>query len=299
LYNKIYHVAVMMNPFLRKILVVILGGISLLVLIYLIASLGGLILQPAKPFAYIENSKDISIALHPNWNGLIYIFYIVAALLVVLIFLLPPDQRKRLLIGLARLAIIGLVIYFLFSQLGSGGTPGPRSEPTDQYYRIKTPGPTVTPAPGVTPAVYIPPGIPPWTSYLAGLLILGIIAGGWGWMAWRGSKKKAPYQSLAEIARSALSEIDEGKDWGDAILNAYHRMNGAVAHWRGIHRQAGMTPAEFADFLTSAQLPGEAVRRLTSLFERVRYGSKSSTKADIKEAVECLTAIMNYCQETR
>jgi hypothetical protein len=291
--------AVMMNPFRRKILVVILGGISLLVLIYLIASLGGLILQPAKPFAYIENSKDISIALRPNWNGLIYIFYIVVALLVVLFFLLPPDQKKRLLIGLARFAIIGLVIYLIFSQLGSGGTPGPRPEPTDQFYRMKTPGPSATPAPGVTPAVYTPPGIPLWTSYLAGLLILVVIAGGWGWMAWRGSRKKAPYQSLAEIARSALSEIDDGKDWGDAILNAYHRMTNAVAHWRGIHRQAAMTPAEFAAFLTSAQLPGEAVRRLTSLFEQVRYGSKSSTQADIKEAVECLTAIMNYCQETR
>jgi len=288
-----------MNPFRRKILVVILGGISLLVLIYLIASLGGLILQPAKPFAYIENSKDISIALRPNWNGLIYIFYIVVALLVVLFFLLPPDQKKRLLIGLARFAIIGLVIYLIFSQLGSGGTPGPRPEPTDQFYRMKTPGPSATPAPGVTPAVYTPPGIPLWTSYLAGLLILVVIAGGWGWMAWRGSRKKAPYQSLAEIARSALSEIDDGKDWGDAILNAYHRMTNAVAHWRGIHRQAAMTPAEFAAFLTSAQLPGEAVRRLTSLFEQVRYGSKSSTQADIKEAVECLTAIMNYCQETR
>jgi hypothetical protein len=291
--------AVMMNPFRRKILVVILGGISLLVLIYLIASLGGLILQPAKPFAYIENSKDISIALRPNWNGLIYIFYIVVALLVVLFFLLPPDQKKRLLIGLARFAIIGLVIYLIFSQLGSGGTPGPRPEPTDQFYRMKTPGPSATPAPCVTPAVYTPPGIPLWTSYLAGLLILVVIAGGWGWMAWRGSRKKAPYQSLAEIARSALSEIDDGKDWGDAILNAYHRMTNAVAHWRGIHRQAAMTPAEFAAFLTSAQLPGEAVRRLTSLFEQVRYGSKSSTQADIKEAVECLTAIMNYCQETR
>lgn len=288
-----------MNPFRRKILVVILGGISLLVLIYLIASLGGLILQPAKPFAYIENSKDISIALRPNWNGLIYIFYIVVALLVVLFFLLPPDQKKRLLIGLARFAIIGLVIYLIFSQLGSGGTPGPRPEPTDQFYRMKTPGPSATPAPCVTPAVYTPPGIPLWTSYLAGLLILVVIAGGWGWMAWRGSRKKAPYQSLAEIARSALSEIDDGKDWGDAILNAYHRMTNAVAHWRGIHRQAAMTPAEFAAFLTSAQLPGEAVRRLTSLFEQVRYGSKSSTQADIKEAVECLTAIMNYCQETR
>lgn len=289
----------MKNPFRIKIFVVIMGGISLLVLIYLITSLGGLTLQPAKPFAYIENSKDISIALHPNWNGLIYIIYFAVALLVVLFFLLPPDQRKKLLIGLARFAIIGLIIYLLFSQLGSGETPGPRPAPTDQFYRIRTPGPTITPAPGVTPAVYTPPGIPPWTSYLAGLLILLVVAGGWGWVAWRASKKKAPYQALAEIARSALSEIDEGKDWGDAILNAYHRMNDAVAHWRGIHRQAAMTPAEFADFLTSAQLPSEAVRRLTLLFEQVRYGSKSSTQADIKEAVECLTAIMNHCQETK
>jgi len=289
----------MKKPFGSKISILILGGISILVLIYLIASLSGLVLQPAKPFAYIENSVDIPIGARPNWNGLIYLIYIAVALLVVLFFLLPPDQKKKLLLGLARLAIIGLLIFILFSRLGPGQTPGPRQNPTDQFYRIRTPGPTATPPPGNPPAVYTPPGIPPWTSYLVTLLILVVIAGGWGWMVWRTRKNRAPYQELAEIARSALAEIDEGKDWGNAILNAYHRMNHAVGMWHGIHRQAGMTPAEFADFLSAAQLPSEAVRRLTLLFEQVRYGSKRSTQAEIQEAVECLTAIMNYCQEAK
>jgi hypothetical protein len=282
-----------------KTSVLILGAISILVLIYLIASLSGLILQPAKPFAYIENSVDIPIGTRPNWNGLIYFIYVAVALLVVLFFLLPSDQKKKYLLGLSRLAVVGLLIFILFSRLGSGQPSVPRPNPTDQFFRIWTPGPSSTPSSEIIPSIFTPPGIPPWTSYFVTLMILVVIAGGWGWMVWRTRKKKAPYQELAEIARSALADIEEGKDWGNAILNAYHRMNHAVAIWRGIHRQASMTPAEFADFLTSAQLPSQAVRRLTLLFEQVRYGSKPTTQAEIQEAVECLTAIMNYCQEAK
>ena len=160
-------------------------------------------------------------------------------------------------------------------------------------------GPTSTPWPEVTPSVFIPPQVSSWTSYLVALIILLAVAGVWGWLVWRKRKIGAPYDALAEIAQSALDDIQAGKDWGDAILNSYYRMNRAVADWRGIRRRESMTPAEFADYLVSTHLPRAAVYRLTALFERVRYGDKTSTRKDIQEAVDCLTAIVDYCQEAK
>jgi hypothetical protein len=45
-------------------------------------------------------------------------------------------------------------------------------------------------------------------------------------------------------------------------------------------------------------LPGDAVQRLTRLFEAVRYGGYRSGRKDVNEAVACLTSILNYCGET-
>lgn len=58
-----------------------------------------------------------------------------------------------------------------------------------------------------------------------------------------------------------------------------------------------MTPGEFALRLEQSGLPGDAVRRLTRLFERVRYGNQKAGLKDTNEAVACLTAILQYCGE--
>ena len=151
--------------------------------------------------------------------------------------------------------------------------------------------------PAVTPSVFVPPQVSSWTSYFVALGILLVVTAVWAWIIWRRRKKGAPYDALAEIARSTLDDIEAGRDWGDAILNSYFRMTRVVSEWRGIRRGLSMTPAEFADYLVSVHLPGEAVYPLTSLFERVRYGDKHSTRKDIQEAVDCLNSILDYCRE--
>ena len=74
-------------------------------------------------------------------------------------------------------------------------------------------------------------------------------------------------------------------------------MSDAVSRNRGLFRAKAMTPAEFARRLERAGLPGDAVRRLTRLFEAVRYGGRKSSQKEINEAVSCLTAILHYCGE--
>ncbi len=240
-------------------------------------------------------------------SGLVGIVFVVAALavgMVIVFFLLPADQRKKFIRRLAQFAVAGVIIFLILGKINTGVPVEPDQAEQSGYIAI-TPTPTgflyifVTPEPTITPAEYIQPQIPDWTSYLVAFIILLLAAGAGGYWIWYTRKNSAPYQQLASIAQSALDDIDAGRDWGDAIVDSYFRMNKAVAEWLGLRRKTSMTPAEFADSLISAHLPADAVLRLTSLFERIRYGGKKSNRRDIREAVECLTAILKYCKESR
>jgi len=279
-----------------KTAILIMGGLSILVIIFLIASLGDLVLKPARPFTFFQETKETLPGSPPTWNGIGYLIFFLVALVIILTFFLPPDLRKKFLWRLVRLIVAGTLVFVLFSRFGLGVKIQQPQETPGEVSGNRSSLPTETTKTTVIPSVFTPPQISSWTSYLVALGLLLVLAGVWVLLVWRKRKKVAPYDALAEIARSALDDIEAGRDWGDTILNSYQRMNKAVADWRGIHRQVGRTPAEFAGDLASAHLPGEAVDRLTVLFERVRYGDKKSTPEDIREAVDCLTAILEYCQ---
>jgi hypothetical protein len=104
-------------------------------------------------------------------------------------------------------------------------------------------------------------------------------------------------QALARIARSSLRDLSDGRETTDVIMNCYFRMSDVVWDKRNLQRGPGMTPAEFASRLEEAGLPGDAVRRLTRLFESVRYGDRKAGPKDVNEAVACLTTILQYCEE--
>jgi hypothetical protein len=289
-----------MKKFLgNKTVILVLGGMSILVIIILIASLGGLELKPAKPFNYIQGNVPLSPGGFPAWNGLVYVIVIFLVLMVCLFILLPPDQRKKFLIMLGWLVLAGLIIFLVVFRINLGKPFQAPQETQNEEVITLVPGPTDTMVPVVTPSVFTPPQVSTWTSYFIALGILLVTAILGGWVLWRRGKKGTPYDALAEIARSTLDDIEAGRDLGDAILNAYFRMTSVVANWRGLRRGLSMTPGEFADYLVSTHLPEEAVYRLTGLFERVRYGDKRSTAKDIHEAVECLTTILDYCREAK
>jgi len=72
-----------------------------------------------------------------------------------------------------------------------------------------------------------------------------------------------------------------------------------VREQRGISRDSAKTTTEFAADLEGAGLPGEDVRRLTRLFESVRYGAKLTGEDEEREAVAALTAIARACRGVR
>ncbi len=289
-----------MRKFLgSKTAVLIFGGVSILFIIILIASLGGLEFKPAKPFAYVQERASSPPGSLPSWNGFAFLIAGFLVLFVLLIILLPSDQRKKFLTRLGWLVLACVIIALIAYRINLGNSINPMQENPTEVIITNVPASTATIAPVINPSIFVPPRVSSWTSYFVALGLLLIIVLLWGWTLWRRRNKGAPYVELADIARSTLDDIQAGRDWGDAILNSYYRMTGVISGWRGIRRGLGTTPREFADYLVSIHLPGGAVYPLTALFERVRYGDKHSTSKDIQEAVDCLTAILDYCREPK
>ena len=75
------------------------------------------------------------------------------------------------------------------------------------------------------------------------------------------------------------------------MMNSYRQMTQILAQEKGVHRAKEMTPREFEQHLADAGLGDEHIRRLTRLFESVRYGSNTPTREEEGEAVSCLNAI--------
>ena len=217
-------------------------------------------------------------------------------LLALVSVLLSPEGRKRLFRFLIRMAFTFWALYFLFSRYPEmfdflnpelqGNAPRP---------------PNVAEGGNIPPPVFSPPQETPLLTYAVSLLIiLGLLFLMWRfYRAWRimNQHPAKTLQDLARIARSSLRELSDGRETTNVIMNCYFRMSDVVSDRKNLQRGASMTPAEFAVRLEESGLPGEAVRRLTRLFERVRYGDQKTGPKDVNEAVACLTTILQYCGE--
>jgi hypothetical protein len=290
----------MKNILARKALVVILGGCVILAVAILAAGISTLKFKPAGSFGFEQPSPPPQSAssarpLTVEDESLLIPVLLFAAVCLVLFVRLTPQQRKKVLVAFVRLAVFLVVIGVLVNRIRIQ-----RSQVTnDGVIENLQPGGSLPASPGAAPQAFSPPSLPPWMIYLASLTFL-LVSGGliwWGYRLYRRKNTAPPLDELARIARSALNEIQSGVDWEDAVIQCYLRMNAAASIRRSLVRQIAETPTEFVKQLESAGLPGAAVRRLTVLFERVRYGAKKTTQEDKNEAVACLTAILHACGE--
>jgi hypothetical protein len=225
----------------------------------------------------------------PLWKQII-VWGLVGLLVVLIALLLSPEMRRRLLRILIRVAVTAWALYFLIKRgiIGPNLFGGGEAPPSQD---------TVVPLP-----VFEPPQVSPTFSYLISFaiallwfLILWILYRGWKRYVSLNTKK--PLDEIAKIARSSLNDLTSGRNSSDVIINCYLRMSDVVSSTRHLYRNTAMTPHEFALHLEQAGLPGDAVTRLTRLFEGVRYGNRKSGPQDINEAVSCLKTILHYCGE--
>ena len=223
------------------------------------------------------------------------VFTLILCMVVLIGALLSPELRKRLFLIMIRVGLTYWAIYILFTRYREF-LPGMR---LDLLGAERVPGATSS---GEPLPQFTPPQSISLTSYLIsfGIAILLVIVARRVYAAWKemnASDAEPSFKKIAGIARASLREISSGRDSTDVIINCYFRMSDVVAEKRNLNRSVAMTPNEFASRLEQAGFPGDAVRRLTRLFEKVRYGGHRTDSSAVNEAVACLTTILHYCGE--
>jgi len=290
--------------FQRKLWTVILSAVALTALTILSIGLKDLTFRPALQFQQREEEQSQLPDLKDVIDKILAIPFqthlmMWAALLLIMVligFLLSPELRKQFLQAFLRTAPMILILIYLLQNDKLPFLKNLQIAPVPNGNLTNTNLPA--------PPVFQPPQISPFLSYVISLsialLFIGIVIIVNRW--WENQKQlQADTHSLddiALIARSSLDDISRGKDWENVIVNCYARMSEVASARRGLHRHESMTPGEFASYLENVGMPSNAIRRLTRLFESVRYGALKSTQKENDEAVNCLTAILHYCGET-
>jgi len=265
----------------------------------LAASLHDVQFEPAHPFAAAVGSGpllslprlEIS-AQTPLWKILLLWLAFVLNL-ILFFFLLSPEARKRIIRQVVSFAvgILALLIALRYRMI---------QLPEIAANSVEETGAGI-PQLGSTPefADFQPPHVPAWMTYAVSLVILwAVILGAWFlYRRWQrlNSRRNASLETLANIARTSLRDLGQGREWGDVVIETYARMSDTVSSQRGLSRAVASTPREFAGRLAAAGLPPDSVDRLTRLFESVRYGGHSSTEREMREAVACLESVVRAC----
>jgi len=281
------------TPQFKRAFVIALAGFGILTLVVLAASLQNLELKPAEAF-FSNESQQPGLSsgfdeFFDNLNTLSAqeVFLLVGGLLVlfaIVLVMLSPEARKRLIKTVLRIALTAWAILWAMEKFRPSG-----------LFEVESQAAIAEDAPQVivTPPPYTPPVIPSWAIYLTSLLVILAFAGVGFWLYRLLRPPRHQLRDIARAARTALKDISAGRDWDDSVIQCYARMSEAVSEKRGLQRQQTMTPSEFATRLEQAGLPSDPVRRLTRLFEKVRYGERKSSQEDVNEAVSCLRAILH------
>lgn len=97
--------------------------------------------------------------------------------------------------------------------------------------------------------------------------------------------------NIPEIAARAVLDLEKGVDLTDIVLRCYRDMCAILQ--QKVTLRPEMTAREFAQHLEEAGVCVEEVRRLTGLFEKVRYGRWVANSKERTEALSLLQAIRN------
>ncbi len=230
-----------------------------------------------------EQEKPASLDV---WDVLFRIFFWILLPIAVIYYVVSAIVSTE-----GRLRALAVVVAFLLLMALVAILGGLPNEPVE-----------VTPTPladeqGTPPDLAIAQAeSPDWFVWAVSIVLAVLVVGG-GWLLYRRWRRPVsrPLKELAQQAQEAIGEVRAGVSLTDVIKRAYLEMTRILSETRGIQRKAYMTPREFEQRLHEVGLPREHVHRLTQLFERVRYGSKTPGLAEEREAIACLSAIVDAC----
>jgi hypothetical protein len=142
------------------------------------------------------------------------------------------------------------------------------------------------------------PNPPWWLVLIVSLGLSALILGGSLFLWRRYRRRSSPLELVAAEARKTIDELRGGADLKEGVIRCYFEMNRVLKEQRGLKRQRAWTTREFENYLNEIGLPDPHIRRLTRLFEKVRYGAKNLTNVEDREAIACLSAIVRACEGT-
>ncbi|MFO7916953.1 MAG: DUF4129 domain-containing protein [Anaerolineae bacterium] len=287
----------------------LLLGTAITAIALLGMSLSSLELRPGEPLILPEQMRRMERGrgeIPPMPGGdVIYVmlrvtFILTIALLpfAIIYCIISPKARKRVLASVITLLAICSLLMLLRPSLNDIEEEiqlpdeAPERMPEGA---LSAPGAefTADPSPGLILAVNIALAL-----LLAAAIVIVI------WFIWqytypsrstRTAEETSPLKHLAQEAQETIQAVRAGADLNDVVTRCYVEMIQILREQRGIHRQHAMTPREFEIHLKEMGLPAEQTRRLTRLFERVRYGDKRPSKQQEDEAIASLNAIVEFC----
>jgi hypothetical protein len=217
----------------------------------------------------------------PSVGFLLPLFWVL--LIASILYALVSPRFRR---SVFRAFIMILVLLFLLNRIPQNqeaeGEPGP----SGGLAGIDV-GDVTMPEP---PAFVTDP--PNWFLIAINAFLVLLLVGGL-WLAWRVWRRPPDTQTLlVRELESAISELESGEDLGDVVLRCYARMTQVLRKSRNIERHRAMTPREFEMHLAESGMQDEHIKRLTRLFEGARYGAQPSGGRAEREALACLTAIV-------
>jgi hypothetical protein len=289
----------MRRIFTHRSFALIAGIASIVLLVLLAGGISSLEFEQGTPFSFTSDNETGGVGIPDtpdlSWGAILSVVTLFI-LTVLVIVLATPKQRRILLVILLVVALILLGVMWWISRSRPADEPFHPSVTLVHTQQVIS-EPTIPSATIPEGELFIPPKVNPWISIGITFLILsGVSALIWLRVRKRWNKSQG-IGSLAGIAEQAVNDLQSGKDYGDAVINCYAGMMDVVRRQRGIRRGGNLTPDEFIAVLERARLPSIPVRRLTAIFERVRYGGKKAGREEIDEAVSCLSAIASSIRE--
>jgi hypothetical protein len=294
-----------LNPIPSSYQLLLLVVLTTTALFLLVSSLNNLELGPGERFYVLEQPEeeqdlfiDYGLRGESFFRGLAYLA-LALFLISLIVVIRSKENRKQAIKLIARnlLVLAGFVLLITFFSIfntSQDEVDEEVSSPANTFQFI-LPASEIDEADAASPLEYTPPSQPSGLIFFITLmLILALGAGGYSlWQHFH-----PPKAQLDEIARKALKElaVSNGKDWQDIVIRCYADMSSVVSRRMDLHRNKSMTPAEFSSRLVNAGLPPNPVHNLTRLFEKARYSNVQSSPVDIREAMTCLSAILQVVE---
>ena len=281
----------------QKIFTISMAVLALTGLVILASGISTLDLNNAPLYLLPASEQATQVPLPPgvdqiptNYLTLLALVFLVLFPFSIIYLLISPSARRRFLIQLAQVSMLVLFLFFLsksvgklFPKLGLSLSGNLKDDLAANGFDVR----------------FIEPFKPQNPAWLTELLSLALAAGFvlllvWLWSRLRQMevRRSSPAEELVHSAQAALRRIDAGQNLRDVVLRCYLEMTQAVAERRQLTRPENVTPHEFIYSLEGIGLPAEQVRRLTALFETVRYGHRTPGAPERAEAVACLNAIV-------